>query len=137
MTRQAQKHLTVRRGAIAILQDRDRFLLIRRAEGIPKGGAWCFPGGHVEPGETSQRAIIRELDEELGIRLIPRRRLGPVRVPGGSYVLVAWLFDYPGTPLRPYQAEISEVKWVTISEIRDHPNGLATNRQVLRLLALG
>ena len=52
----------------AALVDRDgRLLVQQRPEGKPMAGLWEFPGGKVEPGETPERALIRELGEELAI----------------------------------------------------------------------
>ena len=52
----------------AALIDADgRVLLARIPDGKPHEGAWEFPGGKVEPGETPESALIRELEEELGI----------------------------------------------------------------------
>jgi 8-oxo-dGTP diphosphatase len=54
--------------AAAALVDGDgRVLVQRRPEGKPMAGLWEFPGGKVEPGETPEAALIRELHEELGI----------------------------------------------------------------------
>jgi 8-oxo-dGTP diphosphatase len=48
---------------------RGRILLARRTEGRDLAGAWEFPGGKVDPGETPLQALARELEEELGIRV--------------------------------------------------------------------
>jgi 8-oxo-dGTP diphosphatase len=64
----------------AVLRDRrGRILLARRTAGRDLAGAWEFPGGKVEPGETPEAALARELDEELGIRIGPSTPL--IRVP--------------------------------------------------------
>lgn len=56
----------------AALVDRDgRVLVQRRREGGPMAGLWEFPGGKIEPGETPEAALIRELEEELGIDVTP------------------------------------------------------------------
>jgi 8-oxo-dGTP diphosphatase len=52
----------------AALVDRDgRLLVQQRPEGLSMAGLWEFPGGKLEPGETPEQALIRELEEELAI----------------------------------------------------------------------
>ena len=51
----------------ALIDDADRILLIRRTLSQRYGGLWGFPGGKVEPRETTEAALIRELSEELSI----------------------------------------------------------------------
>lgn len=53
--------------AVALIDADDRVLLARRPEGKSMAGLWEFPGGKVQDGETPEAALIRELDEELGI----------------------------------------------------------------------
>lgn len=53
--------------AVALIDAEGRVLLAQRPEGKSMAGLWEFPGGKVEPGETPEAALIRELKEELGI----------------------------------------------------------------------
>lgn len=53
--------------ACALVDSDRRVLLAQRPEGKAMAGLWEFPGGKVEPGETPERALIRELREELAI----------------------------------------------------------------------
>ena len=58
---------TVLVSAVALIDGDGRVLLAERPEGKSMAGLWEFPGGKVEPGETPEAALIRELHEELGI----------------------------------------------------------------------
>lgn len=53
--------------AVALVDTDGRVLIAKRPEGKPMAGLWEFPGGKVDPGETPEVALIRELREELGI----------------------------------------------------------------------
>lgn len=54
--------------AVALVDADGRVLVQQRPPGKAMAGLWEFPGGKVEPGETPEAALVRELEEELGIR---------------------------------------------------------------------
>ena len=57
--------------AVALLDPDNRVLIAQRPAGKSMAGLWEFPGGKIEPGETPEAALIRELHEELGITVLP------------------------------------------------------------------
>src|SRR5205823_6513371 len=61
------------RGVLAVLERRGKLLLIRRAAGVRAAGVWCFPGGTIEPGESEEAALAREIREELNLVVAPRQ----------------------------------------------------------------
>lgn len=63
---------TVLVSAVALIDPEGRVLLTQRPEGKPMAGLWEFPGGKVEPGETPEACLMREMREELGIELCER-----------------------------------------------------------------
>ena len=55
--------------AAALIASDGQVLICQRPQGKQLAGLWEFPGGKVEPGETPEECLIRELDEELGIKV--------------------------------------------------------------------
>lgn len=128
--------MTARLGSIGVLERDGAYLLIERAVGLTHAGAWCFPGGHVEPGETSRNAVIREIEEELGLLVEPLALLGTVHVESTGYVLDTWRVVHVAGEIRAHAAEIAAFAYLTPDEIRAVSLAMPSNAQVLRLLGI-
>ncbi len=110
--------------AAAALVDRDnRVLISRRPPGKPMAGLWEFPGGKVDDGETPERALVRELKEELGIEVCDTC-LAPFTFASHSYERFHLLM--PLYLCRNWEGEMTpregqEIKWVRASRLKDYP----------------
>jgi len=110
--------------AACALVDRDgRVLLARRPEGKPMAGLWEFPGGKVEPGETPEACLIRELHEELGVDSW-ESCLAPLTFASHSYPdfhLLMPLFICRKWRGVPQPREAQDLAWVRPERLRDYP----------------
>ncbi len=113
---------------MVVVRAADQFLVIRRAEHIPAGGAWCFVGGAIEPGETQRGAVVREFAEEVTGVVTPRRKIWELRNLGHNLLLHWWLADLQDARLEANPAEVAELRWCRLAEIQRLPNLLESNR---------
>ena len=109
--------------ACALVDADGRVLLAQRPEGKQLAGLWEFPGGKVEPGETPEQCIIRELQEEIGIETeIPC--LAPLTFASHSYDdfhLLMPLFVCRRFRGIAQPREGQALKWVRPKQMRDYP----------------
>ena len=114
---------TILVSAVALIDPDGRVLLAQRPEGKSLAGLWEFPGGKVEPGETPEAALIRELHEELGIDTFTSC-LAPLTFASHSYPdfhLLMPLFACRKWQGIPQGREGQRLAWVKPAALRDYP----------------
>jgi 8-oxo-dGTP diphosphatase len=109
--------------AVALVDADRRVLIAQRPEGKALAGLWEFPGGKIEADETPEEALIRELEEELGIAT-KTACLAPISFASHSYETFHLLMPlyvcrkWQGTPVA---REHAAFKWVRPQALRDYP----------------
>jgi 8-oxo-dGTP diphosphatase len=109
--------------AVALVDPDGRVLLAERPAGKQLAGLWEFPGGKVDPGETLETALIRELKEELGIT-VEKACLAPFTFASHAYETFHLLMPlyvcrvWEGT-VQPLEGQ--RLAWVKVSEMDSYP----------------
>ena len=109
--------------AAALVDLEGRVLLQQRPEGKSLAGLWEFPGGKIEPGETPEAALIRELEEELAI-VVPHACLAPATfasAPLGDRHLLLLLYITRKWTGLPRALEATALRWVRPNEMHALP----------------
>ena len=124
--------------AVALVDADGRVLIAQRPPGKPMAGLWEFPGGKVEPGETPEETLIRELAEELGI-VTKAACLAPLTFAShdyGDFHLLMPLYvcrRFWGTP-SPREGQ--KLKWVRPRDMRAYPMPPADEPLIAHLIDL-
>lgn len=114
---------TILVSAVALIDVDGRVLLGQRPEGKSMAGLWEFPGGKVKAGETPEIALIRELEEELGINTW-ESCLAPLTFASHSYEsfhLLMPLFACRKWEGTPQGRENQALKWVRVQDLKNYP----------------
>jgi 8-oxo-dGTP diphosphatase len=128
---------SVRLVAAALILRGDEVLICQRRPDQPLGSKWEFPGGKIEPGETAEEALRRELKEELDIDATIDMRVAHVRHhyrSGGAVDLQFFL-------VREYSGEVvnlifQDVRWCPLRSLPEY-DFVTADRNLVRDLAAG
>ena len=94
-----------------------RVLAARRTAPASAAGRWEFPGGKVEPGESDAESLVREVEEELGVRITVTQWLGGAEPIGERYLLQVAVASLDGG--EPAPTEHDQVRWLAADELED------------------
>ncbi|MCD0417461.1 (deoxy)nucleoside triphosphate pyrophosphohydrolase [Rubrivivax sp. JA1024] len=109
--------------AVALIDADNRVLIAQRPKHKQLGGLWEFPGGKLDPGERPEAALIRELDEELGIT-VKEACLAPLTFASHAYEdfhLLMPLYVCRRWEGLAMPREGQELAWVRANKLRDYP----------------
>jgi mutator protein MutT len=119
------------RAVAGVIQREDRYLIGQRLPDDNYGGLWEFPGGKIEPGESTQQCLERELMEELGVRTEIGALICTVQ-PSERFHLTVHRASITEGELE--LREHTELLWVTLEEL-DGFDLLPADRPVIQVLA--
>ncbi len=97
---------------VGVIRRHGLVLVIQRGPGTTFAGHWSPPTGRLEPGESQQDALVREMHEELGLEVRPLDKVWESMTDNGVYRLHWWTLEEDGAELRPDPREISAIRWV-------------------------
>ncbi len=117
----------------AIITRVKRVLIARRPEGGRHPGSWEFPGGKVEPGETPEECLAREIEEELGLKIAVHGLLAGVRHEYPDMTLDLLAYDCEILEGEASDIGVSEHAWVLPPELLEY-DLLPPDRELAQML---
>ena len=108
--------------AVALIDAEGRVLIAQRPRGKEHEGLWEFPGGKVEPGESPEAALVRELREELGVTVAPES-LDPLTFSSagrGQRHLLLLLYRCTAWQGEPRALDAAAIHWVLPDALADY-----------------
>ncbi|MEL6927697.1 MAG: 8-oxo-dGTP diphosphatase MutT [Cyanobacteria bacterium J06600_6] len=123
-----------KRIGVAVINDQQGKILIdRRRQSGEMGGLWEFPGGKIEPGETVEECIEREIKEELDIQIRVGDRLTTIVHTYETFDVTLYVHDCQYLSGTPQTLECDEILWVDPDQMNQYQFPQA-NIQIIQLL---
>ncbi|MBI3322259.1 MAG: (deoxy)nucleoside triphosphate pyrophosphohydrolase [Candidatus Omnitrophica bacterium] len=103
--------------AVAVIKDGGRVLITQRKPGDSFGGLWEFPGGKLNDGESMEAALVREIEEELGVRVEVAAKRMVIRHQYPARAVRLHCFDCRLLSGEPRAIECAAWQWVDTAEL--------------------
>jgi NAD+ diphosphatase len=115
--------------AIVRIERGDEILLARSPHFAP--GVYSTLAGFVEPGESLEETVAREIEEEVGVRVTNIRYFGSQPWPFPNSLMIGFVADYESGELRPEPGEIEDAAWFTVDNLPGLPSRLSIARALI------
>jgi len=122
----------MRVGVVAIIRKGDQLLVIRRGAAVPFPHYWAPLSGRVENGETPKAAVVREVAEEVGLRVRAERCVWECDSADDRYRLHWWLVAVEGGELTLDSREVAEARWIAPDDFSTLEPVFDTDREFFR-----
>jgi 8-oxo-dGTP diphosphatase len=120
----------------AVLERDGRYLITQRRAAAVLPMMWEFPGGKVEPGETDQQALKRELEHRLGVDIDVGKLISFVSHPYEHYVVDLFLYECTLLTEALEPRAVNAFKWVASTEFDQYPFTPADEASMNKLLGV-
>jgi len=108
----------LRQAIAALIEDGDELLIIERGKEDTYGGYWSNVTGEMHEGESQYDCCVREAREEVGLIVLPERKVWESVTRGGHFLLHWWLCRLDGPKqVTPQPGEVEAYRWIKASEI--------------------
>ena len=101
----------------AIIRKDDQILITQRRDNVHLARLWEFPGGKVEPGESLEGALQREIQEELGIRIDVHKEFFTVDHDYPAKSVRLHFFDCTITEGEARPLDVADMRWITLQHL--------------------
>lgn len=121
----------------AVIESEGRYLITQRNASAVLPLLWEFPGGKVEPGETDEAALEREVVGRIGVEVVVGAKIGEHVHEYARYEVRMVMFSCRlPEGAEPYPATVADLRWVTSKEFLDYEFPPADETTMSRLLGL-
>lgn len=114
---------------LVLIWRNDEILLGRSSDFLP--GIYSTLAGFVEPGETIEQAVVREVREEVGFNIKNLQYYSSQPWPFPSSLMIAFIAEYDGGELQIAHSELEDARWFSIKQLPQLPNQMSLSRQLI------
>lgn len=121
----------------ALVEHDGRYLITQRREGAVLPSLWDFPGGRVEEDESDEAALVREVDERLGVRVAVGQLISFVNHPYDKYAVDLYLYECRLLGSQLHCRAVQSYAWVTSKEMESYSFTPVDEASMSKLLGEG